>query len=140
MKRVNEIQAYGFDSVEYMKIRQKTIDEKRRTLNYLLDKKIEKLESRLNGLKDTRLFLKTENPIYLIKDNDSRYGYIDAKGNNYEYRMIHDKPVLIDSKFNLYEIIEYEDMSDIGQKRGDMVSTVSWIDKVVRVEMISFCK
>lgn len=137
MKKVEKINVYCFDSLHNKTYTDECLSNKKALMYKLLDEKIEKLETRLAELKEAKEFLMTGKQIYLIKDNDSNYCYVDAKHNNtYEYRVINDKPVLIDADFNLFEIIEYVELDDIGQNKGNRNILESWIDKIVKVKKI----
>ena len=54
-----------------------------------------------------------------------------------EFKKINNKPIIIDNNFNLFEIIEYVNMDDIGQDRGNSGVVVSWVDKVVKVKRMN---
>lgn len=136
MKKVENMNGYKFDSCKYFRIQKDKASAKLENMSKLLDEKISKMESRLRELKEARDFINTGNQIYLIKSNDSDYGYVDNKGKNYEYKEINGKPILIDSVFNLYEIVEYVELDDIGQDKGSRYYTTTWIDKVVKVKPI----
>lgn len=132
MKKVTKLKAYDFYSLHDQIIRKDIVTNKLATMHKLLDDKIVSLESRLAELKEAKEFLVTGKPIYLFKDNDSNYSYIDTTNKHYEYKVINDKPILIDSNFNLFEIIEYVELDDIGQSR----CTSTWVDKIVKVKKI----
>lgn len=136
MKKVTKLKAYDFDSLHDKTIKNDVVTNKLATMYKLLDDKIVFLESRLAELKEAKEFLVTGKPIYLFKDNDSNYSYIDTTNKHYEYRVINDKPVLIDSNFNLFEIVEYVELDDIGQDKGNRNYLASWVDKVVKVKKI----
>ena len=136
MKKVENMNGYKFDGLTYFRIKEDKASAKLENMSKLLDEKISKMESRLSELKEARDFINTGNQIYLIKSNDSDYGYVDNKGKNYEYKEINGKPILIDSVFNLYEIVEYVELDDIGQDKGSRCYTTTWIDKVVKVKPI----
>lgn len=136
MKKVTKLKAYDFDSLHDEIIRNDIVTDKLSAMYKLLDKKIDSLESRLTELKEVREFLATGMQIYLFKDNNSNYSYIDTTNKHYEYKVINDKPVLIDSNFNLFEIIEYVELNDIEQNRGSRSCVDSWVDKVVKVKKI----
>ena len=136
MKKVTKLKAYDFDSLHDKTIKNDVVTDKLSAMYKLLDAKIVFLESRIAELKEAKEFLATGMQIYLFKNNDSNYSYIDTTNKHYEYRVINDKPVLIDSNFNLFEIIEYVELDDIGQDRGNKNCIASWIDKVVKVKRI----
>lgn len=136
MKKVENLNGYQFDSLTYIKFTKERAFGKIDILKKLLDKKIESMESHLNELKELKSFMQLDKQIYLFKTNDSDYGYVDSYGDNYEFQKINDKPILIDSNFNLFEIVEYVDVSDIGQDKGNRNVTMSWIDKVVKVKKV----
>ena len=137
MQRVKYIRGYKFDSCDYIKICDSMAHQKIKDMSELLDTYIERIESRSIDLKDAREFKKTGKQLYLFKNNESDYGYVDDNGKNYEYKQINNKPILIDADFNLYEIIEYVDLDDIGQDKGTRSCIVLWIDKIVRVKPIN---
>ena len=137
MKKVESLNGYQFDSLTHIKLTKERAFGKIDILKNLLDKRIALLESRLSELKELKDFMQLDKQIYLFKTNDSDYGYVDSYGNNYEYQKINDKPILIDGNFNLFEIVEYVDVNDIGQDKGNRNMTVSWIDKVVKINRIN---
>ena len=138
MKKVENINSYQFGSLHNKKYKDEYVSNKKAMMHKLLDEKIAKLEARLSELKEAKEFLTTGKQIYLIKDNDSNYCYVDAKHNNtYEYRVINNKPILIDSDFNLFEIIEYTELDDIEQDKGNRSIIEAWIDKIVKVKKIN---
>lgn len=137
MKKVTNIDGYRFNSPHYKKYDDTVISNKKAVMQKLLDEKIKRLEVRLSELKEAKEFLMTGKQIYLIRDNNFNYSYVDAKYNYiYKYEVINGKPVLIDTNSNLFEIIEYVELNDIGQDTGDRKNIVSWIDKIVKVKKI----
>ena len=138
MKKVENVNGYRFNNPNSKTYKDEYISNKKAMMYKLLDEKIVKLETRLSELKEAKEFLMTGKQIYLMKDNDSNYCYVDAKYNYiYEYRVINNKPVLIDSDFNLFEIIEYVELNDIGQDTGNYRNITAWVDKIVKVKKIN---
>lgn len=137
MQKIKYVNGYIFDSCDYIKIEDSIVHQKIKKMSGLLDTKINELEFRLNELKDAKEFMKTGKQIYLFKNNNSEYGYADINGKNYEYKRINGKPILIDTDFNIYEIIEYVDLDDIGQNRCTSYCIRTWINKIIKVKPIN---
>lgn len=140
MREVDGIYNFKFDSAVYRKYSEEYASCKIKKVTQLLDKEVENLQARLNELLELKDFIAQGSPIYLFKNNESEYGYLDSEGNNYEYKKINEKPVLIDEYFNLYEIVGYSVLDDIWQDRGNSIAIKTWVDKVVKVESIQIQK
>lgn len=80
--------------------------------------RITELENRVAELKELQEFMKTNNHLYFFEDDASGFSYTDKSGEAYEYKKAHDKHILIDKDFNVYEIMEYVNVKDITYQKN----------------------
>lgn len=94
--------------------------------------KIIELEKRVAELKELQDFMKTNNQVYFFEDDVSGFSYTDKSGEPYEYKKAHDKHILIDKDFNVYEIVEYTSVRDVTHQKGYETE----INKIVKVKRL----
>lgn len=94
--------------------------------------KIIELEKIVAELKELQDFMKTNNQVYFFKDDASGFSYTDKSGEPYEYKKAHDKHILIDKDFNVYEIVEYTSVRDVTHQKGYETE----INKIVKVKLL----
>lgn len=125
----SDLGGYVLDSVKCDKNLKKAKDN----FKELLDENINTLKSRLEEmieLRDTK-----ENIIYLLKDTDSCYNYVDKDGNDYQYSVINGKPVLVSADFKMYAIVGYYDVKNIRKmKHNSRYVIESFVDKACVVK------
>ena len=125
----SDFNGYVLDSVKCDKSLKKAKDN----FKELLDENINALKSRLEEmieLRDTK-----ENIIYLLKDTDSCYNYVDKEGNDYQYSVINGKPVLVSADFKMYVIVGYYDVKNVRKmKHNSRYVTESFVDKACVVK------
>lgn len=108
MNKLNE----GLRSVDECDLNKSITSARCVELDKQLADKIKELEKRTSELKELQEFMKTDKQLYLFEDSRN-FCYIDKSGNLYEYKKAHGKHILIGKDFNVYEIVEYEDVRDI---------------------------
>ena len=94
-----------------------------------IENKIFELEKRVSELKELQEFMKTGKQIYFFEDDASGFSYTDKSGRPYEYKKAHDKHILIDKNFNVYEIVEYTNVRDVTHQKDYETE----INKIVKV-------
>ena len=94
--------------------------------------KISELEKRVSDLKELQDFMKTGKQIYFFQDDASGFCYTDKSGEKYEYKEAHDRHILIDKDFNVYEIIEFENVRDVTHNKNFETE----INKIVKVKQL----
>lgn len=125
---------YQLDSVHSDKNIVNCIDD----FDNLLNNEINRLKNRLDELIEVSKL--DEDIVYLVKNTDSCFNYVDKNKNTYEYRVINDKPILIKEDFSMYEIIEYCKVSEIRAKTKYSNSSwciESYVEKVCKVKKVS---
>lgn len=137
MIKVNQTRGYEFDSVDYKtpKLLNSGLLEKYcNEFNELLENEIQKLEERVEELKEVRSLISKNKQFYLFKDNDSKYFYVDSNGTEYRYIYSFDKPILIGEDMSIYEIISYSETNNIYEynyKKSHL-----YVDKIVNAVKI----
>lgn len=127
--------SYKFSSVTYKNnYSDRVIQDKCTEFDDLLEKEIERLNNRLNELREVRKIIKEEKQFYLLKDNDSNYLYVNSNGDKFEYMYKQGKPLLIGEDLSLYEIIAYSDVATLTSYYDRKIKT--YVDKIVYCKKI----
>ena len=108
------------------------------TMTDNLNLQIEKFNKQLSELENARRDIAKDTVIFLWRNTNSDYGYFDGYGENYAHQYTNGKHILIDKDFNVYEIIDGYQISDINKSnrtRSYIIS--SWIEAILKVRLLS---
>lgn len=137
MKKVTDrdLGGYVLDSTRRMTVKKELAIDILEKCSKLIRVRIKDLENRISELKEVLELIDTGKEMYLLAGDG--YTYVDKDGERYQYNVINGKPILTSRNFKNYEIVEYCDMSDIGQNTGNGRSIVyAYVDKVVKTRLI----
>lgn len=137
MKKVTDrdLGGYVLDSTRRMTVKKELAIDILEKCSELIRVRIKDLENRISELKEVLELIDTGKEMYLLAGGG--YTYVDKDGERYQYNVINGKPILTSRNFKIYEIVEYCDMSDIGQNTGNGRSIVyAYVDKVVKTRLI----